>query len=342
MISKRKAPKPLRRAMRRAGLFLAALLIVWAIAAEWFVHHPRPWIENKCENGPRFLFDALLLLGNPLGETTDAIGITGSDAVVESGFEPPARSAFFAGAPRRTGTPAPADLTVIDKGPFVIGWSPSLRHPVWCAYKVPRDERFPQGDRPGFKKDPAVPSAPPPSAYSRSGYDRGHMAPNHAIATRYGKEAQKISFLTSNIAPQSPSLNRGVWREIEHRISDMWTGRWGDVWVVAGALSTGLETVSGTDIDVPVKFWQVVAAKSGGKIRAFAVLIEQEVPWRAWPTRYIVSIDELESLTGLDFFPDLEDVEEEKLESALPSRLWPVKFADIFKMLVSHGGKEGF
>jgi endonuclease G len=161
------------------------------------------------------------------------------------------------------------------------------------------------------------------------------MAPNYAIVTRYGEAAQKQTFLMSNIAPQSPALNRSVWRNLEHRIADLWTARYGEIWVIVGALSSSgnRETVSGTDIDVPDAYYQIVVAQEGMNVRAFAVLIEQTVPWRAYAARHLISIDELEELTGLDFLPDLPDFIQRPLESELPSRLWPVRVRDIFRLL---------
>ena len=90
------------------------------------------------------------------------------------------------------------------------------------------------------------------------------------------------------------------------------------------------------DIDVPRKFYQVVVAQKGMDVRAFAVLIEQEVPGRAWPARYLVSIDELERLSGMDFLPDLPDFIQSPLESELPSRLWPVRKIDVLRQLLVH------
>lgn len=326
----------IRRAMRRTAAALVAAALAYAAVSDWYVHHPRPWLDAKRDSWPRFATAALLWAGNPVGDFTDAIGLTGSDAVCALSSPPPSGSVFFAGAPRRVSAPAPDDIVQIDKGDFVVGWSPRLRHPVWCAYHVPAKARFDAGQRPGFKKDKAVPTSPPSSAYSRTGYDRGHMAPNYALATRFGPEAQRESFLMTNVSPQTPELNRGVWREVEHRIADLWTAKWGEIWVITGALSEGCETLSGTDIDVPTAFYQVVVAQKDGEARAFAVLFEQEVPWRAWPTRYLVSIDELEERTGFDFLPDLDAAAQSRLESTLPSRLWPIRLLDILKLATAH------
>jgi len=326
-----------RRFALKLGFASFAALSLWAAAGVWFVHHPPRWIENKCSTLPAFATAPLMWIGNPVGDLTDALGLTGHDAVYEYDIEAPSGSVAFAGLPKRTGAPAPDDITVLDRGCFTVGWSPKLRHPVWVAYHVPVESRYEIDTRPGFSMDKSARNSPPASSYGRSGYDRGHMAPNHAIASRFGADAQKQTFLMSNIAPQSPSLNRGVWREIEHRIADFWTARWGEIWVVAGCISESAgETVSGTEIDVPRKFYQVVVAQKGMDVRALAVVIPQEVEPRAWPTRHLVTIDELEKMSGLDFLPELPEFIQSPLEAELPSRLWPVRLADAIGLLRVH------
>jgi endonuclease G len=107
--------------------------------------------------------------------------------------------------------------------------------------------------------------------------------------------------------------------------------------VVVGCISEdGGEKVSGTEIDVPRKFYQVVVAQKGMDVRAFAVVIPQEVEPRAWPARHLVSIDELEEMTGLDFLPELPGFIQSPLEAELPSRLWPIRPVDVFKLLSAH------
>ncbi len=134
---------------------------------------------------------------------------------------------------------------------------------------------------------------------------------------------------------ETPALNRGVWRQVEHRIADLWTARYGEIWVIVGCISGNRngETLSGTDIDVPGQFYQIVIAQEGYDIRAFALLFNQEVDWDAWPTRHLVTIDEIEELSGIDFLPDLPGFIQEPLEAELPSRLWPIRKIDAFKQI---------
>lgn len=336
--SPRKKAKGMSRAQRLAafaGGAIVAFILTLAVAGDWFVHHPRNWIAHCERNWPRIVTAPLLWIGAPVGDFTDAIDLTGHDAVYEYDMEAPAGEVFFAGAPRRISQPAPDDIVEIDRGEFVVGWSPTLRHPVWVAYHVPREEKFfgIAADRPNFSKDYDVRHAPPSSSYTGSGYDRGHMAPNFAIATRFGADAQRQTFLTSNIAPQKPALNRGVWRDIEHRIAEYWTQKYGEIWVIVGCIPSASDEIHGTGIDIPEAFYQVVVAQTGYDVRAFAVIYPQDTPLDAYPASGLVTIDELEELTGLDFLPDLASFLQTPLEAELPSRVWPVGFLQAVKKI---------
>ena len=319
-----------RSAAQKAALFFGCAAVAGAlalaVAGDWFVHHSRQW-KTDCEKSwPRFVPSALAWAGGPVGDFTDAIDLTGHDAVYEYDLEAPAGDVFFAGAPLCVSQPAPDDIVQIDKGEFVVGWSPTLRHPVWVAYHVPREAKFfgISADRPGFRNDPSARHSPPPSSYAGSSFDRGHMAPNHAIASRFGVDAQRQTFLMSNIAPQSPALNRGVWREIEHRIADCWTQRYGEIWVVVGCIPSASSEIHGTGIDIPEAFYQVVVAQTGYDVRAFAVVYPQDAPIGEYPASGLVTIDELEQMTGLDFLPDLASFIQTPLEAELPTRVWPI------------------
>ena len=331
---KAKASRTRRAACAVLGAGIAAAA-VFAFAAVWFVHHPKGWIDERRDSLPRFVTTPLLWVGNGLGDVTDALDITGSDSVYEYDEEAPSGSVFFAGAPKRVGNVQPADIKVLDRGEFAVGWSPSLRRPVWCAYHVTPLKLYESGKRPNFTKDKEAANSPAPSAYERSGYDRGHMVPNHAIESRYGTDDQKKTFLMSNVAPQTPALNRGVWRNVEHRIADFWPAKYGEIWVIVGTVPNGRgETLSGTDVEIPGKFYQLVVAQEGMDVRALAVVFDQHISWHEWAARHIVSIDELEEETGLDFLPDLPKFIQDPLEAERPTRLWPIRARDVFRLIL--------
>lgn len=332
---RKKGRKPAsRRAASWVFVVSAALIAALGAAGDWYVHHPRAWLDERRAEWPLAVTETLLWFGNPVADVTDGLGWTGHDAVYEYDEPAPEGSVTFAGTPRRTHAPAPDDIRVIDRGEFIVGWSDRLRHPAWCAYHVTRDARFEDGKRPGFASDRSVPAAPRPDSYAKSGFDRGHMVPNHAIVSRFGEDARRKTFLMSNIAPQTPQLNRGVWRDVEHRIADLWTARYGEIWVVVGSIpsDTG-ERFGPAAVDVPKAFFQVIVAQEGLDVRALAMVFPHNVPWGTWAARNIVTIDELEKMTGYDFNPELPAFIQDPLEAELPTRLWPVRPMDILRQL---------
>ena len=84
---------------------------------------------------------------------------------------------------------------------------------------------------------------------------------------------------------------------------------------------------------MPKAFWQVIVAQSADGVRALAVYMPRDIPFSAFPVHNIMTIDELESRTGLDFFPELPSYLQRPLEADLPTRLWPVRFIDIFRLI---------
>lgn len=232
---------------------------------------------------------------------------------------------------------------MLKRAGFIIGYSSRLRHPVWVAYKAHPYKPGVLPPRPsGFKPDPEAPRSPKHNEYTRSGYDRGHMAPNEAIATRYGADAQRQTFLTSNICPQRPSLNQGPWRDMELRISDIWPQRFNTIWVIVGAVTPPDETRTlESGVNIPVGFYQIIVAQKEGRIYSCAVYMPQNLRRRALPRINLVSIDELEELTGLDFLAELPDAVEDEIEARTATRLLPAGPLGYFKILRERHRKYG-
>jgi endonuclease G len=213
---------------------------------------------------------------------------------------------------------------LVNRG-YSVGYDESLPSPRWSSYRV-----FPHKDvhleRPSaFKADARTEARVTTAEYVRSGYDRGHLSPNYAISVCYGEEAQKETFLLSNIVPQLHALNAGLWKDMEQRIMKRYVERYGTVWVQVGPVfATPPEKKVGR-IPVPAAFWMVISEyeESAHGLRAIAYLVPHEEKWRdAELTRYVVSIRRVEELTGLDFFPKLPKAAQDRLESAPAARAW--------------------
>ncbi len=326
MNRKRKSSPKSAHWHKRLGSALAALALLLFGAADWCAHQPRRWQQAQAARLPPRLASWALQTAHAAADLTDALGVTGRDVSMPLTFPLATNQLLCAGLPTRLqNSPLPDDIVVLNKTGFTVAYSPSLRHPVWAAYRVHAVTNPVLHPRPrDFNPDPAAKNSPGHKDYAKSGYDRGHMVPNRAIAARYGKTAQRQTFLTSNICPQRSGLNQGPWCNLEFRIAELWPGRFRDVWVITGALSEPAGKRLPSGIDIPSAFYQIVVARDQDSLRAFGVLMPQNLRRRTHARTTLVAIDELERLSGLDFLADLPDEIEDRLESGVPTRFWPV------------------
>jgi len=232
------------------------------------------------------------------------------------------RTHVYGGQPLAGGFPHA--IRVLPNTGYVAGYCEALENPAWVAYRVADVDTLPASPpRPdGFETDLRTAARVSPSAYTNSGYDRGHLAPNYAIATRYGEAAQRETFLMSNIVPQRHALNAGVWKQMEMKIATSYPARFGEVWVVAGPVFGPRPAKLPNGTAVPEAFFMIVIDESDGRVRAQALLFPQETASDVNPERYTVSIDEVERRTGLDFLSELEDSAEASLEAKRAERIW--------------------
>jgi endonuclease G len=183
------------------------------------------------------------------------------------------------------------------------------------------DWREPAARPEQFRVDSRTAARIEPGDYTRSGYDRGHLAPNYAIATRYGREAQEDTFLMSNITPQKHTLNAGPWKALEQRIATNYPARFGEIWVVAGPIFGAAPARLKRRVAVPEAFFMVVLDEQEGSVRATAFLLPQSAAGESLDA-YLVSIDEVERRTGLDFLSAWPEATQAALESKRAARAW--------------------
>ncbi|WP_431066689.1 DNA/RNA non-specific endonuclease [Methylotuvimicrobium sp.] len=209
---------------------------------------------------------------------------------------------------------------------FMVGYSDIRGNPLWVIYQVTsikdnaRIHKRPQT----FSTDWRSLTRISHQDYTRSGFDRGHMAPNYAISRLYGKQAQLDTFLMTNITPQRSNLNQKVWQRLEAVEVDYFPILHRHVWVITGPVfSNPLNRLkSSWKVEVPEAFYKIYAAETGSGIKMLAFLIPQTVRGNEPLTDFIVSVDTIEKLTGLDFFHELDDPLEDKLEAAINPKPW--------------------
>ena len=231
---------------------------------------------------------------------------------------PISRGHAFAGLPRPAAYPNPL-VTLVNRA-YTVGYDETRQNPAWSAYRLPAEtlpERYPRPSR--FRADPRTRAAIRHEDFTGSGYDRGHLAPNHAIGTRFGATAQEETFLMSNVIPQSPELNQGPWRELEAALADRAAPACEEIWVVVGPAYGGSPRRLASGPAIPESCWMLVADETPRGPRFQAFLMMQFAPRSADYRRYVTSVDRVERATGLDFFHELSDAEEDRLEAETPA-----------------------
>ena len=161
------------------------------------------------------------------------------------------------------------------------------------------------------------------SDYANSGYNRGHLVPAGDMA--FDTVAMRESFYMSNITPQHRAFNNGIWKELEENIRD-WTYKSETLYIITGPVLTNPITTIGIEnrVTVPSAFYKVIMDYSSPEKKGIAFIIPNELSVRRLE-QYMCTIDDVERETGLDFFNEMiNDEEEEKLESMADKNLWKV------------------
>ena len=190
----------------------------------------------------------------------------------------------------------------------------------WVHYKLAESECYgPAGRSDAFRADARVDGCPDGQSYRASGYDRGHLKP--AADSKRSSEEMQSSFLMTNMAPQSPNLNRGIWKELEERVRD-WGLTYHDVHVTCGPSDLTLGTLP-SGVRVPAAFWKVVMRTDPDTTcLAFRFPNATKVPGEL--EDYLVRVDDLEAELGMDLLLGLPDETEDRVEAELPSSVWGV------------------
>lgn len=313
-------PFPLPRAA--AKYLLLANLAVATLLGGWFLFQP-PARQNEVRRlvGNAFERDKHVSAFDVAWDVWQLYYAGSAAGRVPAGD----RSLVYGGTPRwvNAARDTAPPRVLVNRG-YVVGYSDALGNPLWAAYRVQDLPTLPRPPpRPDkFEVDRRTVARVSSDDYAGSGYDRGHLAPNYAIATRHGAQAQRETFLMSNITPQRKALNTGLWRELELKIATSYPARYGEVWVITGPVFGSQPARLRRSVGVPEAFFLIVIDEQDGQLRTLALLVPQEAPASAPPERYLTTIEEIQRRTGLDFLPELDDESERQVEHARAARLW--------------------
>lgn len=215
--------------------------------------------------------------------------------------------------------PAPSDYVVMRDG-YELGFNADTRQPDWVAYRLTKEKLLnPKAKRSdNFRPDSEIKETAQLSDYKKSGYDRGHMAP--AADMKGSKREMCQSFLLTNISPQNPSCNRGVWNRLEEKIREIAMDE-NSIYIVTGPIhdeERELAVIGKNEVWVPDFYFKVVYDETPP--RKMIGFIVPNADSDKSLREFALTVDEVEAATHMNFFPGV--VDEEMLEGELDLKAW--------------------
>lgn len=218
------------------------------------------------------------------------------------------------------GMPSNNSDQVLCRTGYAVGYNYQTKNADWVAYHVTKESVNAQFKRSNnFKVDAELPEYAQStlSDYSKSGYDRGHLAPSAAMD--FSQQSMQESFLLSNMSPQLPGFNRVGWRLLEEHVRDL-ANEYQELYVVTGPIYDGNEASIGDGVVIPSAFYKVVLDPYYNDAIAF-IIPHRDVSGGEL-VNFVTTIDDVEERTNLDFFANTNDDIENSMEAML-WEMWP-------------------
>jgi len=206
---------------------------------------------------------------------------------------------------------------------FVVSFNTLYGIPDWVAWRLTSSHTSGTASRKAvdFEPDPTIKGCPTKRSYNGVGsmnpkHSRGHFCP--AADNKWSADAMHDCFYMTNIAPQQQQMNTGAWGTLED-LCRRWARKYGEVFIAAGPVITkGMARLPfNRKISNPEWFYKVVMRRDGNSYKAIGWIFDATGKCAA------MSVDEVEELCGLDFFHNLPDNIEEKVEATFSLGDWP-------------------
>lgn len=212
---------------------------------------------------------------------------------------------------------------VIKHTGFALAYSEYNEQATWVSYVLLPEECGGDEERSSsFYPDPKVSTGSATNEdYKGSGFDRGHLAPAGDMG--YSAITMKESFYYSNMSPQEPSFNRGIWKKLESKVRD-WSKNGDTLLVITGPVlsdSLKLEKIGPNEVRIPKSYYKVVVKRTAKGYTAIGFILPNEASSSDLKS-FIVTIDQIEKRTGLDFLPNVSKKKQKSLESTVKREYW--------------------
>lgn len=223
---------------------------------------------------------------------------------------------------------------------YELEYDKSKFHSRWVAFRFDgntRAQSVGRSDKEPFMDDPSL-SSTLHIGYKGfgPGYDRGHLC---ASADRlYDRTANEQTFYMSNMSPQLSSFNQGYWVTLESQVQKLGRSKtFSDTLYVVkggtikeGQIKSYITRNNGNKVAVPKYYYMALLKVKNGVYHSIAFWMEHKEYGYSYNNKaplseimsHAVSVNELEQLTGIDFFPNLPDATEEKVEDQKDINTW--------------------
>ncbi|MAZ58733.1 MAG: DNA/RNA endonuclease [Flavobacteriales bacterium] len=202
---------------------------------------------------------------------------------------------------------------------FSFSYSEHHEQAEWVFHELKKDRMLGLVERRNdFRRDDKISTGSASlEDYKRSGYDRGHLVP--AADMSFNTTAMSESFYMSNMSPQAPSFNRGVWKVLESLVR-----KWGqrtNLFVISGpVLDDCIELIGLNKVCVPKYYYKIIYVPLESKMIAF--LLPNDKGDSKNLSKYVCDVDSIEKITSIDFFHHLNNQLEHELESNVNKSKW--------------------
>lgn len=216
------------------------------------------------------------------------------------------------------GVPSYQGKELLCKKGYLLAHDPEKKTATWVIEHLTREKAEGIVERGSFKPDPELQKGKRAelSDYSKSGYDRGHMAP--AADMRWDRQAMAECFFLSNMVPQNGGMNRGIWKSLEENIRD-WAIDRKEVYIFTGPIGVKRK-IGNNKVVVPTHLYKIVYDPHKTEAIAF-IMANEKLNTQDMP-KYIVTVRQVEEKTGLNFLSKLDEMEQKRIETKKADRLW--------------------
>jgi endonuclease G len=210
---------------------------------------------------------------------------------------------------------------IIKHNYYTASYSEEDEQSEWVAYKVTNtsfNDHISRTD--DFREDPFVKTGSAnPDDYFKTGYDRGHLAPAKTMSRNLTSMSE--SFYLTNISPQIPSFNRGIWKRLEEKVR-YWSAMNDSIYVVTGPiLDHPIGQIGENNVTVPRAFYKTLLGFKNGKVKGIGFVMPNEKSGKSIYS-YAVSINEVEEITGINFYYQLEQSIQDNVEANKDLKSW--------------------